>query len=308
MPPLSLIICTHNPRAEFLRQTLDAIRAQTLAHDQWEFLLIDNASKQPLAAAWDLSWHPNGRHVHENQLGLTPARLRGIREARGSLIVFVDDDNLLAPDYLEQAVAMAREWPMLGVWGGRIEGRYEVPPAAWTKPYLGMLAIREFDRDRWSNRYDDGEAHPCGAGMIVRKHVAEVYAAKVGSSQLRLGLGRKGASLASCEDLDLAFTALDLGLGMGMFQRLRLTHLIPAARLEQAYLLRLAESGAFSSVILRAFREQAHARPSRARELYQKLRLPFMNSHDRQMELAFQRGVHKARVFLRSLQTQPDAM
>lgn len=191
---------------------------------------------------------------------------------------------------------------MLGAWGGCVEGRYETPPPAWADPYLGMLAIRRFDRDRWSNRYDDGEAHPCGAGMVVRRRVAEVYASKAGSSEVRLGLGRKGQSLVSCEDVDIAFTAIDLGLGIGMFTRLRLTHLIPAGRLDESYLLRLAESGAFSTVILHAFRSHAHARPSRARELYEKLRLICMDARSRRFELARQRGIRKGRAFLRTLQ------
>ena len=41
------------------------------------------------------------------RLGLTPARLRGIRESRGELLVFVDDDNVLERDYLEVALALA---------------------------------------------------------------------------------------------------------------------------------------------------------------------------------------------------------
>lgn len=301
MPELSVIICAHNPRAEYLQQTLSALEAQTLGREEWELLLVDNASREPLAGRWDVSWHPQGQHILETELGLTPARLRGIREARGEIFVFVDDDNLLAPDYLEQVLNMAREWPMLGAWGGRIDGRFETPPPDWAEPYLGMLAIRPLDRDRWSNRYDDGEAHPCGAGMVVRRRVAEVYAARAGTSELRLGLGRKGGSLISCEDVDLAFTAIDLGLGIGMFTQLRLTHLIPPARLQESYLLRLAESGAFSTVILHAFRRQAHARPSRAREFYEKLRLICMDARSRRFELARQRGIRKGRAFLRTL-------
>lgn len=256
MPALSVIICAHNPRAEYLRQTLAALEAQTLPREQWELLLVDNASREPLAARWDLKWHPQARHIREDELGLTPARLRGIREAIGEVFVFVDDDNLLAPDYLQQATEIARGWPMLGAWGGRIVGRYETPPPAWATPYLGMLAIREFTGNRWSNSYDDGEARPCGAGMVVRRSVATVYASKVCTDPLRLGLGRKGASLVSCEDSDLALTAIDLGLGVGMFDAMQLEHLIPAGRLEESYLLKLTESMAFSHVLLASLRSR----------------------------------------------------
>src|SRR5690348_12350374 len=100
---LSVIICTHNHRLEYLSRTLEALRVQTLPMAEWELLLIDNASRSAVAASVNLTWHPNARHIREEVLGLTPARLRGIQEARGKLVVFVDDDNLLDPDYLTNA-------------------------------------------------------------------------------------------------------------------------------------------------------------------------------------------------------------
>src|SRR5580658_6827083 len=98
MIEITVIVCTHNPRPDYLRRVLDGLNGQSFPKDRWEFLLIDNASKTPLAGTWDLSWHPNGRHVREEELGLTPARLRGIRETAGQQIVFVDDDNILDPE------------------------------------------------------------------------------------------------------------------------------------------------------------------------------------------------------------------
>ena len=103
---ISVILCTHNPRKDYLRRVLAGLRAQTLPLHQWELLLVDNASAASLAGRFDLSWHPNARHVREEELGLTPARLRGIREASGAILVFVDDDTVLAPDYLEQALTV----------------------------------------------------------------------------------------------------------------------------------------------------------------------------------------------------------
>jgi len=99
---------------------LDALRAQTIPLQQWEFLFIDNASKERLADTWDVSWHPRGRHLREDEIGLTAARLRGIRDSRGELLVFVDDDNLLSPDFLEQAERISARYPYLGVFGAGI--------------------------------------------------------------------------------------------------------------------------------------------------------------------------------------------
>jgi len=139
----SVIICTHNPRPHYLRRVLGALRAQTLPLDQWELLLIDNASERPLTATdWGLSWHPRARHVREEDLGLAPARLRGIREAAAEMLVFVDDDNLLAPDYLEQALRIKREWPMLGVWGSGVTiPEFEAQPADEWRDYHSFQKV-----------------------------------------------------------------------------------------------------------------------------------------------------------------------
>src|SRR6516165_7404390 len=91
---LSVIICTNNPLEEHLRRTLEALRAQTVSTSRWELLIIDNASEPPVDAG-DLSWHPRARVISETIPGLSFARVRGIREAIGDLLVFVDDDNVL---------------------------------------------------------------------------------------------------------------------------------------------------------------------------------------------------------------------
>src|SRR5262249_57748734 len=99
----SVIVCTHNPRDDFLSRVFDALRAQTLPMAQWELLLVDNASNDALERKWPVSWHPHGRHVREDRLGLSWARQRGVRESHGEVLIFVDDDNLLETQYLERA-------------------------------------------------------------------------------------------------------------------------------------------------------------------------------------------------------------
>lgn len=58
-----------------------------------------------------------GPHVREEELGLSVARRRGIREARGEIVVFVDDDNVLAPDYLDHARSIMQD-ASIGALGG----------------------------------------------------------------------------------------------------------------------------------------------------------------------------------------------
>jgi hypothetical protein len=64
----SVIICSHNPRDDYLSRVLDALRLQTLSMAQWELLLVDNASNDELRRKWDVSWHPHGRHIRKTTL------------------------------------------------------------------------------------------------------------------------------------------------------------------------------------------------------------------------------------------------
>jgi glycosyltransferase involved in cell wall biosynthesis len=253
-PTLSVVVCTHNPRADYLNNVLKALQVQTLPFESWELLLIDNASEQALSETIDLTWHPQARHIRENQLGLTPARLRGIKESSSETLIFVDDDNVLDSDYLEIALKISHQFPFLGSWGGQIRAEFEIVPPEWAKPHFGILAIREFDHDRWSNLLHQHETTPCGAGMCVRRKVAEQYIHRVLHDPRRMNLDRKGKTLMSCGDTDLAFTACDIGLGTGQFKDLKLTHLIPETRLEEEYLLRLTESMSYSLTILDSLR------------------------------------------------------
>src|SRR6516164_8039420 len=168
---VSVILCTHNPRPDYLSRVLAALRGQILPAEQWEFLLVDNASEHPLAEIWDISWHSRGRHIREPELGLTPARLCGIRESSGELLVFVDDDNLLAQDFLQHAAAISAQFPVLGAFGsGILEPEFEVQPPPELHSKFHLLALRRVASALWTNNPRDSECKPWGAGLCVTRH------------------------------------------------------------------------------------------------------------------------------------------
>ena len=246
MPAFSVIICTHNPRPDYLRRVLDALKAQTLPKEQWELLIIDNGSKERLAGAWDLSWHPGVRHVREDELGLTPARLRGIKESVGELLMFVDDDNVLRTDYLAVALQTMRENPLIGVLGaGRILPEFEVEPAPETRPFLNSLALRCEPRALYSNEITvRTRALPYGAGLCIRRRFAFLYLDSCATRAMGTSLDRKGNDLLSGGDIDLALHACREGCIAAVLPSLEVMHLIPAIRLEGDYLVRLAKGHA----------------------------------------------------------------
>ena len=291
---ITVVICTYNPQRDYLQRVLQSLKSQSLPASEWELLLIDNASEKILSEEVDLTWHPQSRHIREDKLGLTHARLRGIKEAAAEILVFVDDDNILDSEYLEIALRISKDCPFIGTWGGQICPEFETEPEEWLRPYLWMLAIRELKVDRWSNVPYDYESAPCGAGLCIRRAVAEKYAELLLLDPLRQNLGRKGQSLISSEDVDLAFTACDIGFGTGVFTLLKLTHIIPPKRLQKDYVLKLAEANGYSTVIVESLRGKFPTPKSQLGKLYEIYRTFKMSSFDRHFSQAWKRGHSRA--------------
>lgn len=141
---------------------------------------------------------------------------------------------------------------------------------------------------------------PCGAGMCVRKPVADYYVDLHDSGNRNILMDRAGDSLVSGGDSDLAICACDIGLGMGLFTSMKLTHLIPAGRLTEDYLARLLEGLAYSSVVLSSFRS-SNGRPagrSLSKSIADLARLAIRDRRERRFFRAIRSGEQKAVRFL----------
>jgi glycosyltransferase involved in cell wall biosynthesis len=294
MSEFTVIICTHNPRKSYFSATMKGLRAQTFPMDRWELLIIDNASEEGKKPECELGWHPNARVLIEEKLGLTPARLRGIREAKGEILLFVDDDNILDPDFLEEAARVAVEKPFLGAWSGQTRGVFDEPPPEWTRRYWGNLAIREFSEDRWSNLPRLAETMPCGAGLCVRRPVASHYLELNESGVRGFQFDRTGESLVSGGDNDLAGCACDVGLSVGIISAMKLQHLMPPGRLTEDYLSRLAEGISFSSILLDDARGVPVHPRSRVRRIVDSLRLILLKRPHKSIQRAALLGADRA--------------
>ncbi|MEB3195574.1 MAG: glycosyltransferase [Candidatus Sericytochromatia bacterium] len=100
-PTLSVVIATYN-RAPILEKCLRALLAQTLSPEQVEIVVIDDGSQddtrdrmaalQAQAPQLRYHWQPNAGRSH--------ARNVGIAMARGELVVFIDSDVVVVPDFL----------------------------------------------------------------------------------------------------------------------------------------------------------------------------------------------------------------
>lgn len=97
---LSVIIPAYNAEA-YLPQCLDSILAQE--HQDCEVIVVDDGSTDGTAAL--LERYPDVKTIHQANRGMSTARNRGLDEARGEYILFVDSDDLLTDGALEALVA-----------------------------------------------------------------------------------------------------------------------------------------------------------------------------------------------------------
>ena len=246
---ISVIIPTHNPRRDHLERVLAALSAQTLPKAQWELIIIDNASQPAVTPELAHLGHPAGWVVREERLGLTVTRLAGFAASSGEIVVLVDDDNVLAPDYLAHAISLADEYPKLGAWSGEVVLEFEpgaiLPPLEWR----AALTERHVSSDFVSADRHHHESTPWGAGLCVRRAVCDAYTQTLSKDPLRRQLDLHGQTLLYGGDTDIAFVGCAHGFTKGVFARFTLTHLISARRCETSYLLRSIEGHAYSSVL-----------------------------------------------------------
>ncbi len=251
-PVVSAIVCTHNPRPALFEWVLTSLQYQTLPRDQFEVLIVDNCSATPLdERRLRANRNLNLRLLREPKLGITPARVAGILGAQADLLVFVDDDNYLLPDYLEQAIGIAARQPEIGHFGGIAMALHEEPITAWQKRFLVSLGIRDNGPEPITARHNWwGDWEPIGAGMVCWRPIAERFTEFVRSSNVAQLLGRKGSGLMSGEDTLFARIAVDMGYACSYQPALRLFHFVRSRRLRPDVLARTLLGHGRSHVLL----------------------------------------------------------
>lgn len=246
---VSVIIPTYNPNQARLEKTLAALRAQTLPQSDWESLIVNNASTVfPSEDVLRQIAPSNFRLVREDSIGLSRARSRGLKEARGTVLILVDDDNVLAPDYLEKVLTCFDSLPHVGIIGGRSLPVFESPPEPWMPEFFSLLALRDLGektlvssgfRSPKASRNEYPVFAPIGAGMALRADVAALWLKALESDPNRGLLDRRGSALTSGGDNDIVMTAMEARWEVAYCPELSLQHLIPSSRLNCEYLARL---------------------------------------------------------------------
>jgi glycosyltransferase involved in cell wall biosynthesis len=119
-PAVSVVLPVHNG-ADFLKAALDSILAQTVR--DFECIVVDDGSSDatPAMLADIARADPRVRIVRIEHAGIVAALNRGLAEARGSLIMRMDSDDIALPERMARQVAFLAAEPAVAVVGGAIE-------------------------------------------------------------------------------------------------------------------------------------------------------------------------------------------
>jgi glucosyl-dolichyl phosphate glucuronosyltransferase len=229
---ISVILCTYN-RCQSLATALASVAVSTLPDSvEWEVLVIDNNSADQTRATVEEFVHKypgRFRYIFESHPGKSYALNTGIREARGSIVAFMDDDVTVEPDWLQKLTENLRNGTWAGT-GGRILPRWDWPPPPWlpSKERHGLAPLAMFDLGT-----DAGELmEPAfGTNMAFQKRLFEKYGG------FRTDLGPCPGSEIRSEDTEFGRRVLAAGERLWYEPSAVVFHPVSKQRLRKKYFL-----------------------------------------------------------------------
>jgi GT2 family glycosyltransferase len=217
----SVIIATHN-RPESLRRLVASL-APEIAAGAREIIIAENGSPAPTKLS--LEGAPL-KHLHEPRAGKCRIQNRAIADASGEILVFLDDDLVVAPGYIEaveQFFDMHREFAAM-------KGR--ILPAEDPEKKVGQMAVY-LDLPIADQGEEVIEVRGVlGANMAFRAEVLK----KVGQFDERLGPGAGGHE----EETEMSQRLRRGGFRIGYAPKALVYHEVDPARANRERFIRIA--------------------------------------------------------------------
>lgn len=230
---ISFIICTYN-REQYIYECLSRLVSNTVK-EGWEIILVNNNSTDNTAAEcarFVEDYKPaNYRYFEETQQGLSFARNRGIQEAKGDWLIFLDDDAMVETDYIAHLQEHLANHPEAGAFGGAIEPFFEEKQPEWLNPW-SMGFVSAIDLGEQVNQFSS-KSYPIGANMGISRATIE----QVGN--FNPALGRTGNNLMGGEEKDIFSRIRQANIPILYFPGIRVRHCIPPKRTTPEFIARL---------------------------------------------------------------------
>ena len=188
---ISVVICTRN-RAGLLARALESVCRQSSEAGLYEVVVVDNGSTDGTSSvvARFAADHANVRGVIEPRTGLSHARNRGWKEARGEYVGFLDDDGEAPPEWLAVAREIIEEWRP-AAFGGPYFASYASPKPRWWRD-----AYRTFRPGEEARPLGEKD-HLSGGNLFLRKDLLSE------AGGFDPGLGMAGSRISMGEETRL---------------------------------------------------------------------------------------------------------
>jgi glycosyltransferase involved in cell wall biosynthesis len=234
MTTTSVILCTFN-RCEILSKALASAAGLELPNSAaWELLVVDNNSTdrtREVVQEFCLRFPSHFRYLFEPRQGKSYALNTGIREARGDVIAFIDDDVVVESSWLHHLTAALHDGHWAGA-GGPIRPQQPFTPPDWIplddRYALAPLAL--FDP-----RLAPGPLAepPYGTNMAFHRSMFEKY----GGFRVDLGPGTADGNPQKSEDSEFGHRLIGAGERLRFEPLAVVYHAVPPSRLEKSYFL-----------------------------------------------------------------------
>jgi glycosyltransferase involved in cell wall biosynthesis len=182
----SIVICTRN-RSAMLADVIASLRQQEYPPALYEILVVDNAStddtRQETEHLQQFEGHPI-RYIYEPRLGLSYARNTGAEQARGDIVVYIDDDAIATPGWLTWLAKGFELDPNIVGVGGGIELQWEGERPSWLPQELESYLACTAKLDNTMRVLDNGVSL-IGCNMAFLRSCF----GKVGGFSIYLGAG-----------------------------------------------------------------------------------------------------------------------
>lgn len=235
---LSVIFCTYN-REKYLYNALKSIATQDFPSRDYEIVMVNNNSTdstEEICGKFQTDYpQVEFRYFLETNQGLSYARNRGVKESRGDILIFVDDDATVFDFYLSFIKLFFEAHPEVSACGGPIVPVYEVEKPKWLSHYTEQLiggALYEGDKVK---PFRNGK-YPGGGNSAFRKEVFEKY------GLFNVDLGRKGTGLIGAEEKDLYDRLTRGGEVFYYLPQMGIHHYIPEKKLTESHFKELTYS------------------------------------------------------------------
>lgn len=238
----SIITCFHNS-AHRLDNYFAALRALDVSGRAVEFIFVDNASRDDTKcrlADESARMTTPACVLSEPTPGLMFARCIGVAAAQGEFILFLDDDNEPAPDYLVNLDRLLANYPQAVMFTGNVSVPVSYPVNDGNRQILIMLAVRDI---KGEFVYQLTELYPphiaWGVGLFARRTdlAAAIEAWRSGNRRI---IGRCAGKLSGGEDIWLAHYLTQNGQTVVFSDQLRIVHRFDPSRLGPTHLGQLA--------------------------------------------------------------------